>query len=202
FIGDGIDILASDVTVANNKIHDIILPKSGIHTDGIHGQLGRVPAGASYVTYDNILIDSNWVQALADSWLKDNPSLINYLQGILGTDGDWSHVTITNNVVITHACHGINWASTHDSLVANNTVVWDGLPSANCFPQIASGGGTHQSIAGPHNQEPHKPMKACRAPTRRRSTICPRLCIFALIPGLGIAMCVSASRARAACSLT
>src|SRR4029077_6988649 len=94
FIGDGIDILASDVTLASNKIHDIVLPKSGIHTDGIQGQLGRVPAGASYVTYDNILIDSNWIQALADSWLKDNPSLINYLQGILGTDGDWSHVTI------------------------------------------------------------------------------------------------------------
>jgi hypothetical protein len=143
FIGDGIDILASDITLTNNRIHDVLRPQSGIHTDGIQGQIGRVPAGMPYVTYDNILIDSNWVQATADDWIRQN-NLVNYLQGIIGTDGDWSHVTITNNAVVTHACHGINWASAHDSLVANNTVVWDGVVGGNCFPQLVAGGRTHQ----------------------------------------------------------
>ena len=34
---------------------------------------------------------------------------------------------MTNNVVITSACHGITFASIHNSLIADNTVVEDGL---------------------------------------------------------------------------
>jgi hypothetical protein len=143
FNGDAIDIAASSVSILNNKLHDVISSTNGIHTDGVQGQLGRLPSGVPYVTYKDVLIDSNWIQAIADPWVKTN-NLGSYLQAMVAFDGDWQNVRITNNVSITHSCYGVNWGSLHDSVVANNTAVWDGLPTPNCMPGIMINGVTHQ----------------------------------------------------------
>ena len=52
---------------------------------------------------------------------------------------------MTNNVVITSACHGITFQSIHNSLIANNTVVEDGLVSMpGCVAAINVGGASHE----------------------------------------------------------
>ena len=52
---------------------------------------------------------------------------------------------MTNNVVITSACWGISFSSIHNSLIAGNTVVEDGLFSTpGCIAAIAVGGATHE----------------------------------------------------------
>ncbi len=54
-------------------------------------------------------------------------------------------MTVTNNVVITSACHGITFQSIHNSLIANNTVLNDGLfPVPGCIAAINVGGATHE----------------------------------------------------------
>jgi hypothetical protein len=142
---DGIEMMANDLIITDNRIHSVINPKSGAHTDGMQGQVGIAPpAGQTYNTYSHILIERNWVQNIADPWVQSLPALQNYLQGIDAFDSNWVDVKILNNVVITHSCHGINFQSTHDSLIANNTVLWDGLPSSNCVPVVAFGSATHQ----------------------------------------------------------
>src|SRR6202021_2965414 len=68
-----------------------------------------------------------------------------YLQGIDAFDEDWTNVTVTNNVVITSACNAIAFGSIHNSLIANNTVLNDGLfPMPGCIAAINIGGATHQ----------------------------------------------------------
>jgi hypothetical protein len=57
-------------------------------------------------------------------------------------------VTVTNNVVVTSACYGISFASIHNGLIADNTVVEDGLVSTpGCVAAIDVGGATHQGPA-------------------------------------------------------
>ena len=52
---------------------------------------------------------------------------------------------MTNNVVVTSACAGITFSSIHNSLIADNTVVEDGLVSTpGCTAGINVGGATHQ----------------------------------------------------------
>ena len=54
-------------------------------------------------------------------------------------------MTVTNNVIITSACHGITFTSIHNSLIANNTVVEDGLFSMpGCVAAIDVGGASHE----------------------------------------------------------
>jgi hypothetical protein len=89
----------------------------------------------------NILIDSNLVIRQTDPEL----SFPTYLQGIDAFDSDWTNITVTNNVVITSACAGISFASIHNSLIANNTVVEDGLFSTpGCTAAINAGGASHE----------------------------------------------------------
>ena len=54
---------------------------------------------------------------------------------------------MTNNVVITSACHGITFESVHNSLIADNTVVEDGLVSTpGCVAAINVGGKTPEGL--------------------------------------------------------
>ena len=97
--------------------------------------------GATVNHFQNVLIDSNLIVRQTDPRLP----FPTYLQGIDAFDADWTNVTVTNNVVITSACHGITFASIHNSLIANNTVVEDGLVSTpGCVAAINVGGATHQ----------------------------------------------------------
>ena len=109
----------------------------GNHEDAMQGQAGFLPAGATVNHFQNVLIDSNLILRQTDPRLP----FPTYLQGIDAFDADWTNVTVTNNVVVTSACHGITFQSIHNSLIANNTVVEDGLfPMQGCHTPINVGG--------------------------------------------------------------
>jgi hypothetical protein len=86
----------------------------------MQGQIGHGTAGTVYA---NIKIDSN---ILIDKTVPNLPLAAtgeNGMQGIDAFDEDWNNVTITNNVVVTNATHGLSFYSIHNSLIANNTVL-------------------------------------------------------------------------------
>ena len=141
FGDDGIDYAASNLAITHNDIHDNLDIGDGNHEDAMQGVIGFLPSGATVNYFQNILIDSNLVIRQTDPEL----SFPTYLQGIDAFDSDWTNVTVTNNIVITSACEGIAFASVHNSLVANNTVVEDGLVSTpGCTASIDVDGATHE----------------------------------------------------------
>ena len=79
--------------------------------------------------FQNILIDSNLIIRQTDPGL----SFPTYLQGIDAFDSDWTNMTVTNNVIVTSSCYTIGLASLHNSLIANNTGLEDGL---GCVPRL------------------------------------------------------------------
>ena len=133
FGDDGIDYVASNILIAKNYIHDDLVLGNGAHMDGMQGY----PGGSS-----NVVIDSNRVIRQTDPKLP----FPTYLQGIDAFDGDWTNLTVTNNVVVTSACWGIFFSSVHGGKIINNTVVADGLipQPGNCKPLVAVGDKTHQ----------------------------------------------------------
>jgi parallel beta-helix repeat protein len=62
-------------------------------------------------------------------------------------------VTVTNNVVVTTACWGIFFSSSHNGKIINNTVVADNLMPApgNCKPLVVVGDKTHQGPSSSDN---------------------------------------------------
>ena len=136
FGDDGIDYVASNILIAKNYIHDDQVLGNGAHMDGMQGY----PGGAS-----NVVIDSNRVIRQTDPKLP----FPTYLQGIDAFDGDWTNLTVTNNVVVTSACWGIFFSSVHGGKVINNTAVSDGLlpQPGNCKPLVVVGDKTHQGSA-------------------------------------------------------
>ena len=141
FGDDGIDYAANNLAITHNTLHDNLNVGDGNHEDAMQGQNGALPAGAALNYFSNILIDSNLVVRQTDPQL----AFPAYLQGIDAFDEDWTNMTVTNNVVITSACSGILFSSIHNSLVANNTVVEDGLFSTpGCVAAIDVGGATHE----------------------------------------------------------
>jgi parallel beta-helix repeat protein len=176
FGDDGIDFAANNLAITHNSIHDNLQLADGNHEDAMQGQNGPLLQGVTYNAFSNILIDSNLIVRQTD------PSLPfpTYLQGIDDFDEDWTNMTVTNNVVITSACHGIALQSTHNSLVADNTVVEDGLVSTpGCVAQIEIGGQTHE---GPVSSN-----------TVARNNLTSRMYVYNLAPGVtadhNVAMC-------------
>jgi len=54
---------------------------------------------------------------------------------------------VTNNVLITSACWGIHFISTHNSLIANNTVADDGLVSTpGCLADVSVSAGSTNTV--------------------------------------------------------
>ena len=141
FGDDGIDYAANNLAITHNTIHDNLNIGDGNHEDAIQGQNGPLAQGAALNYFSNILIDSNLIIRQTDPQL----AFPQYLQGIDAFDEDWTNMTVTNNVVITSACSGINFASIHNSLIANNTIVEDGLFSVpGCIAALDVGGATHE----------------------------------------------------------
>jgi hypothetical protein len=141
FGDDGIDYAASNLAITHNTIHDNLDIGDGNHEDAMQGQNGPLGPGVVYNAFSNILIDSNLI---VRETVPNNPFPA-YLQGIDAFDEDWTNVTVTNNVVITSACHGITFASIHNGLIANNTVLNDGLFSVpGCVTAINVGGASHE----------------------------------------------------------
>lgn len=133
FGDDGIDYVASNVLISKNYIHDDLNLGNGAHMDGMQGY----PGGSS-----NVVIDSNRIIRQTDPKLP----FPNYLQGIDAFDGDWTNLTVTNNVVVTSSCWGILYGSVHGGKIINNTVADDGLMPmpGNCKPLVAVISKTHQ----------------------------------------------------------
>ncbi|MGB7977013.1 MAG: hypothetical protein WCF81_22280 [Roseiarcus sp.] len=141
FGDDGIDYAANNLAITHNTLHDNLNIGDGNHEDAMQGQNGPLPPGAALNYFSNILIDSNLIVRQTDPQL----AFPTYLQGIDAFDEDWTNVTVTNNVIVTSACHGITFSSIHNSLIANNTVVEDGLfPTPGCVAAINVGGATHE----------------------------------------------------------
>jgi hypothetical protein len=141
FGDDGIDYAASNLAITHNSVHDNLDLGDGNHEDAMQGQAGFLAPGATVNHFQNVLIDSNLVVRQTDPTLPFRT----YLQGIDAFDADWTSVTVTNNVVVTSACHGITFESIHNSLIANNTVVEDGLVvTPGCTAAINVGGSSHE----------------------------------------------------------
>jgi hypothetical protein len=141
FGDDGIDYAASNLAITRNDIHDNLDVGDGNHEDAMQGQIGFLAPGATVNYFQNILIDSNLIVRQTDPEL----SFPTYLQGIDAFDSDWTNMTITNNIIVTSACWGINVGSIHNSLIASNTVLEDGLVSTpGCSAMLAVGGKTHE----------------------------------------------------------
>ena len=141
FGDDAMDYGANNLAITHNTIHDNLNIGDGNHEDAMQGVIGPLPAGVAYDAFSNILIDSNLVLRQTDPALP----FPTYLQGIDAFDEDWTNVTVTNNVVVTSACPGISFSSIHNSLIANNTVVEDGLVSVpGCTAGIDVGGKTNE----------------------------------------------------------
>jgi Right handed beta helix region len=140
FTADGLDYGANYIAITHNFEHDNQTIDAN-HEDAMQGQVGPLLAGVAFNAFSNILIDSNLILRQTDPSLQF-PS---YLQGIDVFDEDWTNVTVTNNVVVTSSCYGILFKSVHNSLIAKNTVVNDGLISTpGCVPAIDAGGTTHE----------------------------------------------------------
>jgi hypothetical protein len=141
FGDDGIDYSASNLAITHNTLHDNLDIGDGNHEDAMQGTIGLLAGGVALNTFQNLLIDSNLIVRQTDPRL----AFPTYLQGIDAFDADWTNVTVTNNVVVTSACQGISFASIHNGLIANNTVVADGLVSSpGCAAPINVGGATHE----------------------------------------------------------
>jgi hypothetical protein len=143
FGDDGIDYAANNLAITHNTIHDNLDIGDGNHEDAMQGQNGPLAPGVAFNFFSNILIDSN----LIIRQTVPTPAFPTYLQGIDAFDEDWTNVTVTNNVVITSACHGITFTSIHNGLIANNTVLNDGLFSVpGCVAAINVGGASHEGL--------------------------------------------------------
>ena len=145
FGDDGIDYAASNILIAKNYIHDDLDLGNGAHMDGMQGYPGRPRPPATYVTFSNVVIDSNRIIRQTDP----NLPFPTYLQGIDAFDGDWTNLTVTNNVLVTSACWGIGYASVHGGKIINNTVVADGLvpQPGNCRAGVTVGDKTHEGAS-------------------------------------------------------
>jgi Right handed beta helix region len=139
FGDDGIDYAASNISITKNYIHNSLDLADGAHIDAMQGYPGQ---------FSNVVIDSNRVIRQTDP----NLPFPTYLQGIDAFDGDWTNLTVTNNVVVTSSCWGIGFASVHGGIIVNNTVLDDGSDTGTknpagkimCHPGINVGDKTHQ----------------------------------------------------------
>jgi len=133
FGDDGIDYNASNILMTKNYIHDGVDLADGAHPDGMQGYPGK---------FSNVVIDSNRVIRQTDP----NLPFPNFLQGIDAFDGDWTNLTVTNNVVVTSACWGITYGSVHGGKIINNTVLsdlWSRPGADKCRPLLSVVDKTH-----------------------------------------------------------
>jgi hypothetical protein len=145
FGDDGIDFAASNLAITHNDLHDNLDIGDGNHEDAMQGVVGIAEPGVAVNRFQNVLIDSNQIIRQTDPEL----SFPTYLQGIDAFDSDWTNMTVTNNVVVTSACWGTDLNSLHSALIADNTVLADGLVvTPGCTaPMLAAGGKSHEGPA-------------------------------------------------------
>ena len=123
FGDDGIDYAANNLAITKNYVHDNFNVGDDNHEDGMQGVIGALPAGVASNNYQGILMDSNEIIRQTDPNLRFPTGL----QGIdvfdFRLDLPHRHQQYPNNYFML----GIGFASVHGGLIANNTVVNDGL---------------------------------------------------------------------------
>jgi hypothetical protein len=142
FGDDGFDYAGNNIALTHLNIHDIFSVNDGNHPDAMQGIIGANSPRTSYNAFSNILIDSNRIIRNTDPTIPFPTGM----QGIDAFDEDWTNMTVTNNVIVTTACWGMDLASIHDSLVANNTVLDDGNPigHSGCTLSLTVGAASHE----------------------------------------------------------
>ena len=119
---DGVDYSGpGDMEISDNLVTNSNYLNDGAHLDCMQG-------GVAAGTTSNVLIDSNRCIRVS------NPAHVRFpyvLQGIDAFDGDWENLVVTNNAIVTSAYHGLSFSSVHGGLIANNTVLDDGLNVGN-----------------------------------------------------------------------
>ena len=101
FGDDGIDYAANNLAITHNTLHDNLDIGDGNHEDAMQGQTAPFP-GALKSLFEHA--DRRRPGCPAEGTAARVPDLS---PGIDAFDEDWTNVTVTNNVVITSACHGI-----------------------------------------------------------------------------------------------
>jgi parallel beta-helix repeat protein len=129
FGDDGIDLgvesgtqVLANIEVSGNTITNNLNIGDANHNDAFQGWV------LNGTTATNIVVDSNTIMVQTDPtlpWVGD-------MQGISEFDGAWSNVTVSNNVVLGGAYHGIAFYDATNLTVVNNTVfgTW-GQPASN-----------------------------------------------------------------------
>jgi hypothetical protein len=149
YLGDDfIDYAASDLIISRNTLTNSLILGDGNHQDFMQGQIGVLAPGTKTNHFRNIVIDRNLAIRQTDPNLK----FPGYIQGIDAFNVDWHDITVSNNIVITSACHGISYASVHGGLIVNNTLLDDnslvGTKDAGgrvmCRPWIGVSSVTHE----------------------------------------------------------
>jgi hypothetical protein len=91
---------------------------------------------------------------------------------------------VTNNVIVTSACNGISFGSIHNSLIANNTVVEDGLfPTPGCVAAIDVGGATHEGLLSTNTVVRNNLTSQLNIDTRNTGVVPDHNVVFCCGPG-------------------
>ena len=131
FSGDAFDAYStSNARFNRNLVLDRVDDANGGHTDCF--QIGHNFGNLTHWDFTNIEFSQNQCY---QTWHADNP-YPGYLQGVmitpqLGPNGQmdtFTNVRILDNKIVISTGNGIEVSKTHNSLIANNTVVWAGLP--------------------------------------------------------------------------
>lgn len=122
FLNDGIQHCASNLRITRNRITDQYnLASNLFHHDGIQGWSNKG------VHQRHVVIDSNFVARSTGKYKSIPPVSSAVFQGISIFDGAFSEVTISNNIVMATASHGIALYGCTDSTIERNTVIYQGM---------------------------------------------------------------------------
>jgi parallel beta-helix repeat protein len=135
FLNDGIQHCASNLRITRNRITDQYnLASNLFHHDGIQGWSNKG------IHQRNVVIDSNFVARSTGKYKSIPPISSAVFQGISIFDGAFSEVTISNNVVMATASHGISLYGCTDSTIERNTVIYQGMtPLKPCWIGVFTG---------------------------------------------------------------
>jgi hypothetical protein len=126
YADDAVDYSGNYLTLSNNKISNVLDTGNGNHNDSFQGFL---PGGSGYNAsiFTDVTIDHNLIIRQTDP----NLPFPTVLQGIDNFDGDgerdWYNMQITNNTIITNTYNAITFGGIHNSIIANNTALADGM---------------------------------------------------------------------------
>ncbi len=133
FGDDAVNYAASNIAMTRNYVHDALNFNIGAHMDAFQGYAGSAVAPATYYQFNNVLIAGNTIIDRVDPnlrfpiWLD---GIDDYSAGIAA----YNNVFVVNNVIVTSSGNGIVFGNLTNSIIANNTLIPDGIETG--FPFI------------------------------------------------------------------